>query len=739
MKRLIKYLAILVILIFPVSTWAATFTSMSNTGANSGSGNWADGATWLKATETSLTVTVAVGAGNVTFTRSAGDWTTNLAVGNTVVFSGLSQSGNNNVAYVATNVTALVLTAVQGPAVAEGPTGSVTAKESFVSPGVQGTDYPGTAADVANIGTTNGQTHTVTYNLSNANELGTVTVGNATTASTLYFSRGMSTLINFANTKYLTIAATGYVDQGHSGDVIPAVYTSEIRANPTAADSTTGIKLNAAGAKITAFGDPAYYGSVDHAFLTDVSTNSQTFIVGGDVSAWPTGSVSQIYVHKGAAYVDKTSDINGTSTAPFTLASATYNVGTLKTTLVINEAAPTGVFAVGARVVNAARNVVWSKSGASTALGNQNTYRFYVNGNNLTSGTLALQDMMITGSTGITGVYFPFTLTNVVFRNANYVINSSYYGTGVNLTAISHASLLNAATLNTLNFGAAFNTTSYLIEGPWNTISGNFYSNALAMNYSANAVNNTIINANIFGSGVGVNPMAGDYINCRFGYDENNAEMDNGYDIDFAYNGKGNFKWCKLRDIAGYTNFKSVNTAIGSALAGYFYFEHFNQTLNDHRVVGAWGSSKRVVCGSGSPVPTQRSGGSADSMQLSANSNCSTILLFKTQPIRIWFTTGTAKTYRFYVQTDYAADALVTEGFKLYANYTASTGLITAATPSTQNILTRTGGTPLADWSQYVEVTVPSNALTGWVDLYFQLMQYASGKYVWIDPKVVNP
>ena len=144
----------------------ATFTSISNTGAATGAGNWADGASWLKATETSVTVTVLVVGGTVTFTRSAGNWTTNCGIGTNVTFSGFANAGNNNVAFVATNVTTLVLTAATGTAVSEGPTGSITAKESFISPGVRGTDYPGgsAAGDTVNIGTTPGQTHVITYN-----------------------------------------------------------------------------------------------------------------------------------------------------------------------------------------------------------------------------------------------------------------------------------------------------------------------------------------------------------------------------------------------------------------------------------------------------------------------------------------------------------------------------------------------------------------------------------------------
>jgi hypothetical protein len=293
-----------------------------------------------------------------------------------------------------------------------------------------------------------------------------------------------------------------------------------------------------------------------------------------------------------------------------------------------------------------------------------------------------------------------------------------------------------ASKLNTVNYGAVFGCSGTLVNNcRWNTVSGNFYANQNNFT-TVDAQLNSFWNINWFANALGLS--GGYFYNCNIGYNENNVTMANTYDA-MLDDSKGYFSFCKIPDVAGYTNVNYINRAASAPYSGYLYFEHFNKTLNDHRVIGVWGSSKKVVCGSGSPVPSQRSGGSTDAIQLSAQSNISSTLNFQTVPIRIMFTTGTAKTYRFYVQTDYASGSpvLPTAGFKLYAKYIAqTTGLITEATPSTQDIAARTG---IGDWSQYVEVTIPSTAQTGWVDLYFQLMEYESGKFVWIDPKVVNP
>jgi hypothetical protein len=78
-------------------------------------------------TENGLTVVVTVDGTHVTFTRTTGDWTTGLKEGYFASFSGFSNTVNDRIFQVI-SVNALVITALKGPAVAEGPS-SVIVRE----------------------------------------------------------------------------------------------------------------------------------------------------------------------------------------------------------------------------------------------------------------------------------------------------------------------------------------------------------------------------------------------------------------------------------------------------------------------------------------------------------------------------------------------------------------------------------------------------------------------------------
>jgi len=687
------------------------------------------------------------------------------------------------------------------------------------SPGVKGTDWPGTAADVVTVAAT----HVVTYNVSETNAMGLITVN-----GTLKFSRTMSTLLVVADTKFLLIGATGEVDQGKTGDIIPFPYTSEIRAFEPAADNTTGIKFNANGAKLYAYGDPVTYGETDYAFLAEnwvTASDANTFLVTDDftddgnpiaiaglsvaaacVVTWvahglvtndvvkfagitqadwsglngtraityidadsfsvavdtsgfgtpydagtdpgtytrPKWKVNQeLYVHKGTTYSNNLTDINGdqgATDAVFTIASISYSAP--NTTININESVTAGqTFYQYGRVVNATRNVIWKKSNAATTIGSTNTNRFAIVGNSITSGTLDIQDIIITGFTGINSFLAPHSTVNVVARNGTSFSNSSYFGTYTNIILPFTASIMTSSRFCNLNVGASFGTSAVLINASsFNTISGNFYSHS--NNISGGDAHQNTYTINWFANGSGIS--RGKFINCRIGYNENNVTMANTStaDIDLRPYADAFFLNCKLPDTAGYTNFQGINAAATLPYNGTAYFEHFNQTLNDHRIVSVYGHSKRVDVANdaGATIPNQRTGGSTDGIQLSGFSNMSATLFFKYEMPPLWFTTGTAKTYRFYVQTDIAADALVTGSFKVYATYLDSTSTISTATGvcsnADVNITTRANQD---DWSEYVEVDIPATALTGWVRPYFKLMHTGgtSTKFIWIDPKVV--
>src|SRR5512139_2954997 len=92
------------------------------------------------------------------------------------------------------------------------------------SPGSKGTDWPGNTGDTATVSSG----HTVTYNVSEANEMGLVTVN------------GLLTFATASNTKLtmghvdISIGATGEVRIGAAGAVIGASYTAEVLWNTTA-------------------------------------------------------------------------------------------------------------------------------------------------------------------------------------------------------------------------------------------------------------------------------------------------------------------------------------------------------------------------------------------------------------------------------------------------------------------------------------------------------------------------
>ena len=127
------------------------------------------------------------------------------------------------------------------------------------SPGVKGTDWPGNAGDVVNIGTTANQNHVVLYNVSETNELGAVTVGatSGSGASKLELATGIDTKITLAHVDLL-IQLTGEV-RGQSGAIIPASHKCELVWHTTS-DNVKGINISAGG-KWNLSGDPTYYGS----------------------------------------------------------------------------------------------------------------------------------------------------------------------------------------------------------------------------------------------------------------------------------------------------------------------------------------------------------------------------------------------------------------------------------------------------------------------------------------------
>ena len=132
-----------------------------------------------------------------------------------------------------------------------------------------GSNYPGeldnndTFTVVAN--------DTVTYNVSETNEL-----GDSAVAGLLTFKTDADTKITFGN-NLLTINNGGELRVGASGAVIAAAQTAELIWN-TSSDNSKGIQVDDGG-KLTIYGDPTYYDSDGETTLADNAEKDRKSVV----------------------------------------------------------------------------------------------------------------------------------------------------------------------------------------------------------------------------------------------------------------------------------------------------------------------------------------------------------------------------------------------------------------------------------------------------------------------------
>jgi len=243
------------------------------------------------------------------------------------------------------------------------------------------------------------------------------------------------------------------------------------------------------------------------------------------------------------------------------------------------------------------------------------------------------------------------------------------------------------------------------IGGSRNIYTGNIYS-CYGVNYQA-------VDCKVIGGGIG--------------YDRNGVAKANGvYGFAFAIG-----SWLTLSNVKMDTppTFFATGRNIATC-QGRMGFEHYGQVANAHYVADNWGDIYKIVADGSGDNPSQRSGSGADVQKIIPQSNCAASSYLEIFNVRLWATAGVSKTYRFYVQTDFAA--LLTAALKLYGDYLdQGSGGHLATVSSTQNISTRSSA---SDWSQYVEVTM-TPAQTGYINLYLRLMGYESGKKMWVDPK----
>jgi hypothetical protein len=178
----------------------------------------------------------------------------------------------------------------------------------------------------------------------------------------------------------------------------------------------------------------------------------------------------------------------------------------------------------------------------------------------------------------------------------------------------------------------------------------------------------------------------------------------------------------------------SISSRNSTNYPGWIKFEQYQQTANAHYILDMAGDVIKIPADGSGYNPTQRSGGNADVLEVTPQSNCSAIFYLELLRVRLWAAAGVSKTYRFYLQTSFAT--LAKTVLVLYGEYLdqGSGGhLGTTNSSASGNFTTITP--PSGDWGQYVEVAI-NPAQDGYVTLYLRLMGYESGKKVWIDPKI---
>lgn len=573
-----------------------------------------------------------------------------------------------------------------------------------------GGGYPSVAADIAVIG------HTVTYNVVSTTELGAITINSG---GILTFSAAMSTKLTLGHAD-ITVNNGGELRVGASGAIIPKTYTAELIWNPTS-DGAKGINI-ISGGKLTIYGDPDYYGSVFATQLyNDWNGSDLTIYLKGDFSSkWITGQ--RLVLHKGRKWNATTcSDITGFAVVSIN-GAVTYDgaKSTVPISLIHVPNTATSFLANG-DVLNISRNVSIYKLAASENVGVSTTYKPYIRG----TGSLT---NCVVDSCKFLAVNWGSLLTSFN-RTAwqNHIVSGFAPGTPFDNTVMAFAVISSISAV-----GLAI-TNSYLLSTKYGYGAISYTYNCRIYGYSINissycSTGMVYESCFIYSCNIAVTNTFGKLINCSIGYDEFGNAKDNNYDLSFDREGS-TFINCKTPSTLSISGRNTVYISMR------FKFEHYQQIANAHYICDAYGDITKTAADGAGDNPTQRSGGNADVIEAIPQSNCAAVSYLELLNIRLWAAAGVSKTYRFYVQTDFAVGSppLPSAELKLYGQYLdAGSGGHLATVSSTQDITTRANA---ADWSQYVEVTM-NPAQDGYINLYLRLMGYEANKKVWVDPMV---
>ena len=577
------------------------------------------------------------------------------------------------------------------------------------------------AGDIANIG------HTVTYNVVSTVELGQI---NINSAGILTFSTALSTKLTLGH-QDIVVNNGGELRVGANGAIIPKQYLAELIWHTTA-DNVKGINL-ANGGKMTIYGDPDYYGSDFDSYLTanaviPADGNSVTITVKDNFTTkWAIGQ--QLVVHKGGTYASPVNDFcvlaitgltaNGSNTD--IACTVTHRPGSSLTCL------------ADADVLNVSRNILLYKLSYNQNIGQYNTSRpRLANANVFNTTNVSINDAGFGGWYASATGYGYFS-NRCVYRNGNSAALNIYAGSRIiDMIAFAHGSYVirNAYTMT---------LSGYICSGGVHGVNNIFHANigeiggnpACIFGWNYAGVLTCYCNelyAYIYSNSTGFYSCLNNiHHGGGMGYNSRNTVSANSTDF------WGNDPF-QPNSILINTMTANPPTAIRNQInfPGWLKFEQYQQIAGAHYILDMAGDVIKTPADGTGDNPTQRSGGNADVLEVIPQSNCNAAFYLELMRVRLWATAGISKTYRFYIQSDFAT--LLTAELKLYGEYLdAGSGGHLATVSSVQDITTRANA---ADWSQYVEITI-SPAQDGYINLYLRLMGYEAGTKVWVDPMAV--
>lgn len=576
------------------------------------------------------------------------------------------------------------------------------------SPGVKGTDWPGLAGDTAIIA----NTHVVTYNVYETNQLGDVTID---AGGELTWVTSMDTRIELGTAATFIIAGT--ITIGSSGTPIDKAYTAYIVLNAT---SNAEYFNCYADSIVSIYGDSDFYGSTFTADVASDWTSGQTFTVTGDLtSTWAVGNTL-------ALLKDGASASASTDMVYVTIASLALNGS--DTDITINEAFPSGSYSTDSIVYNIGRNVIIALNGSTTIVnaGDSSSARAYLRGtydsmadinsamflNGYTTviyGAI-LNDVTMIGfyepidnignpeKVEINNLFYAYTFTattsdisfwtgsNILFYNVN-----GLYFNNCNLSnvAITSSSYISAITFSNLELHLFKNSSTSEIFQIYNTVMSNI---SVVSGENQNGLSYT------------------EYDIFEF----NLSPARPYYDIFFQ----------KLN--SSITTLESLISVVNSSTVDFPYQVQIND-FNDGGPVmtGTYGKATYETADGSGSLPSQRSGGNSEVWQIITYSNITfprKILV----PIdfNYYTTASSTKTFRVYFQTDYTSEAKYIVHF-----YHPDIGpLIDEGTISTR--------ASSSDWTQYAEFASQNFTTAAWVKISVYVWGYEASNYIWVDPLV---